>query len=378
MSNKIYFDEAVLINPHKGLEQGKEYAFVEMADARCFNRHPLKVDVRSYAKGARFADGDSLIAAIEPCMEQGKGFRAEGIKEGFASREFMVLRPCSENLDSMFLYYMMESPSARAMMKKMMTGAAGRRRVDKEQLKSMELNLPDLFEQHKISSALALTDDMVLNCEKRMEVAELLILAAYDHSLQQSTEVSKICLGKLCTLIKDWTEAEQTAAGTPHVGGEHMKSGGVFIVNWAFAAHTTGRKLKFAQEDVLLSRIRPENRKSGRAITEGIAADSIMVLRPKDDRLAGILTAAVAKEDFAFHTAVASGKGTVMHRIDWEGIRDYEISIPDEENLSAFYRIYTETAKMVRNAVQSAASARTIKNGIIMEKMNAVILSDIL
>lgn len=375
---KIIFDEVVRINPHKELERGKEYAFVEMANARCFNRHPLKVTVKAYGKGTRFADGDSLIAAIEPCMMQGKGFLAEGIAEGFASGEFMVLRPRSEELDSMFLYYMIESHSARTIMEGMMAGASGRRRVNKEQLKLMQLNLPDLTEQLKISTALALTDDIVLNCEKRIEAAESLILAAYAHSLQQSKEVGRMCIGELCTLMKDWTKAEEAAPGTIHLGGGHMKSGGVFIVSWDFATQATGRKLKFAQGDVLLSRIRPENRKSGQAITKGIAADSVMVLRPKDDRLAGILVAAVAEEDFAQHTSAASGKGTVMHRIDWEGIKDYEVCIPDEENLSAFSCVYMETVKMVHNAVQSMASARIIKDGIIREKMNAVILSDTL
>ncbi len=120
--------DVCIINPKgKSLDDDCDVSFVPMQSVS----EDGTVDVttiRKYGevkKGfTNFQDGDILFAKITPCMENGKGCIANGLKNGmgFGSTEFHVLRPKSELVTSEWIYYLTSWPEFRKECEKNMTG----------------------------------------------------------------------------------------------------------------------------------------------------------------------------------------------------------------------------------------------------------------
>ncbi len=124
-------------------------------------------DIRTYAdvkKGyTTFKENDVLFAKITPCMENGKGAVACGLKNGYGcgSSEFHVLR-ATELVIPEWLYYLTARESFRKEAEKHMTGSAGQRRVPRQYLENYTVNIPLLSQQEQqvqILSRLKLTID---------------------------------------------------------------------------------------------------------------------------------------------------------------------------------------------------------------------------
>ena len=78
-----------------------------------------------------FSEEDVLFAKITPCMENGKGTIAKGLKNklGFGSTEFHVLRPLNDISNARWLFQITKFKKFRENAEKSMTGSAGQKRV---------------------------------------------------------------------------------------------------------------------------------------------------------------------------------------------------------------------------------------------------------
>jgi type I restriction enzyme S subunit len=67
------FSAAVTVNPRVELKRGNEYPFVDMQAVDAGSRCAYAGEVRVFeGGGSRFAVGDTLMARITPCLENGK------------------------------------------------------------------------------------------------------------------------------------------------------------------------------------------------------------------------------------------------------------------------------------------------------------------
>jgi type I restriction enzyme, S subunit len=91
------------------------------------------IELRSGNSGSKFKNGDTLLARITPCIENGKTayiqFLPSGDDVAFGSTEFIVLR--SKTLCPEYVYLLARSKEFRDNAIKSMTGASGRQRVQK-------------------------------------------------------------------------------------------------------------------------------------------------------------------------------------------------------------------------------------------------------
>lgn len=175
----MFFTENILINPNVKLQKGKDYSFIEMADVACFSREPNKVVLKKYNSGVKFEQDDTVIARIEPCLQNGKSFYAKNIKCGFGSTEFLVFRPKNEKIDSKFLYYYLHTNYIRQIMISSMTGATGRQRVNNDIFESLEIELPDEKVQKRIGEILFTYDDLIENNQKQIKLLEEAAIRIY-------------------------------------------------------------------------------------------------------------------------------------------------------------------------------------------------------
>lgn len=170
---KARFLDVISLNPRVSLEKGCEYPFVEMANAVSGARKP-EIDVfqKYTGGGAKFEEGDTVIARIEPCLQNGKGFQCS-YKKGFGSTEFLVFRSIDKSvLDCNFLYYYMGQQSIREAMAKTMVGATGRQRVNNAVFNDLTISLPPFHIQNRLSTILSRYDTLIENYQKQIKLLE--------------------------------------------------------------------------------------------------------------------------------------------------------------------------------------------------------------
>ena len=147
------FENFCEINPNKksieNIEDSTEVSFIPMAAVSEKGEIDTS-EIKTYSEVKKgftsFSDKDVLFAKITPCMENGKGAVAEGLKNnlGFGSTEFHVLRPKQELCDSYWLYYLMSLPEFRKKAELNMKGSAGQKRVPANFLAKFEISLPPI------------------------------------------------------------------------------------------------------------------------------------------------------------------------------------------------------------------------------------------
>lgn len=167
------FLEYIELNPKVSLEKGKEYPFIEMNNVSTQYRDPEFIDIKEFDSGVRFQDGDTVIARITPCLQNGKRFYCKNIGSGFGSTEYLVFRSKDTNIvDSLFLYYFMNTDFIRKSMINSMTGATGRQRVNNDVFNTIDIKFPEIKTQCRIADILSAYDDLIENNQKQIKLLE--------------------------------------------------------------------------------------------------------------------------------------------------------------------------------------------------------------
>lgn len=167
------FLDYVTINPKITLNIGDIYPFVEMGNVSTCYREPVNIELKPFDSGVKFQDGDTVIARITPCLQNGKRFFCKNIGVGFGSTEFLVFRPKNNNeLDNRFLYYFMQKDLIVKKMIASMTGATGRQRVNNAVFQSLDVVFPDIDTQRRIADILSAYDDLIENSRKQIKLLE--------------------------------------------------------------------------------------------------------------------------------------------------------------------------------------------------------------
>lgn len=151
-------------NPRLSIKKGTVATKISMDKLRLFTKVVPSVEQAEFSGGTKFANGDTIMARITPCLENGKTAFVDCLKENeiaFGSTEFIVLRAKPGVSDSQFVYYLATSPEFRNVAIKSMVGSSGRQRVQQLVLENLELTVPKLPEQEKIGRFLAELDDKI-------------------------------------------------------------------------------------------------------------------------------------------------------------------------------------------------------------------------
>ncbi len=128
--------EVIDINPTRPLRKGEIAPYLDMANMPTRGHSPDAVIDRPFGSGMRFVNGDTLVARITPCLENGKTAYVDflnGGQVGWGSTEYIVLRP-KPPLPTEFAYCLARSEEFRDFAIQSMTGSSGRQRVPAESL----------------------------------------------------------------------------------------------------------------------------------------------------------------------------------------------------------------------------------------------------
>ena len=187
-------------NPRESLAKGVVTKKVAMDKLQPFCRDILGYELEPFSGGTKFRNGDTIMARITPCLENGKTAKVAVLDDGevgFGSTEYIVFR-AKDGVDEDFIYYLVCSPLVREPAIKSMVGSSGRQRVQMDVVQNLEIMVPDYEEQKRISGILKSLDDKI---EKNVKINENLLqqaLCLYMSLIDGKPKNG--CIGDYCTL----------------------------------------------------------------------------------------------------------------------------------------------------------------------------------
>lgn len=155
--------EIVDFNPRESLPKGKKAKKIGMDKLQPFCRDILSYEIETFTGGTKFRNGDTIMAKITPCLENGKTAKVDILDDdeiGFGSTEYMVFR-AKTGVDEDFLYYLVCSSIIREPAIKSMIGSSGRQRVQTDVIQNLEIAIPSYEEQRLIGKFLRNLDDKI-------------------------------------------------------------------------------------------------------------------------------------------------------------------------------------------------------------------------
>lgn len=382
--------DVCIINPKgKSLDNDCDVSFVPMQSVS----EDGTVDVttiRKYGevkKGfTNFQDGDILFAKITPCMENGKGCIANGLKNGmgFGSTEFHVLRPKSELVTSEWIYYLTSWPEFRKECEKNMTGSAGQKRVPKTFLENYQIDIPSLDEQDRITAQLDKVSDLIAKRRAQLDKLDLLVKARFVEMF-----------GDVETNPMNWPTStigavvDSIEAGWSGNGTQREKQPGEIAV-LKVSAVTKGyfipseckvlddqeniKKYVFPQKgDLLFSRANTREMVGATAVIsedypELILPDKLWKIRFIDGinvhYMKQVLSSKSVREKFS---AASTGTSGSMYNVSMDKFKQIKIPVPPADSQDNFSQFVEQTERMKNYIASSLDKLETMKKALMQE-----------
>ena len=131
-------------NPGETLRKGNEAPYIEMSSLPTIGCWPEPPVMRPYGSGMRFRNGDTLLARITPCLENGKTAFIQCLPDntvGWGSTEYIVMRT-KPTIPAEFAYLLAREDAFRDQAIRSMTGTSGRQRVQADSVAAFNLVSP--------------------------------------------------------------------------------------------------------------------------------------------------------------------------------------------------------------------------------------------
>ena len=193
--------DIVEFNPTERLPKGAIAKKIPMDILQPFTKDIFQYELQPYNGGAKFRNGDTIMARITPCLENGKVSKVNILTKdevGFGSTEYIVLRAIPNVSDPDFIYYLTISDFVRAPAIKSMVGSSGRQRVQQNVLETLKLPLPPYDEQKKIAAILSALDEKIAinreindNLEQQTASLYFSMFVSYDYYANMEFEDSE-------------------------------------------------------------------------------------------------------------------------------------------------------------------------------------------
>ena len=250
---KYKLGDVSIINPRETIKKGTIAKKVDMAVLQPFTRKIPSFELLEYKGGTKFRNGDTIMARITPCLENGKTSQVSILDDneiGFGSTEYIVFRAKEGISDCNFLYYLVCSDIVRDPAIKSMVGSSGRQRVQTDVIQNLEIDLPSFETQKQIASILSALDDKIeLNnrINENLEQQAQAIFKSWFVDFEpfggvMPEDMREVPLNELCEIV--------TKGTTPTTIGKHFSDKGInFLKAESILQNHSFDRNKFAHID---------------------------------------------------------------------------------------------------------------------------------
>lgn len=282
-----------------------------------------------YAGGAKFENGDTIMARITPCLENGKhAFISLLDKDeiAYGSTEYIVIRGREGISDNRFVYYLTHFPAFKNAAVKSMVGTSGRQRAQVDVLENLKMRLPSLSYQKAVADILSKLDDKIAVNKQINDNLEQQAQALFDEVLMDT----KLPRNRF---LKDYAfvnPARSMKKGeiARYIDMSSLPTKGSFPSDWVDKPYNGG--MKFKNGDTLMARITPclENGKT--AYINFLNKDEIafgsteyIVMAPHEGIPSEMFYFLARNEDFVSYAVAHMNGSSGRQRVSASDIENY-------------------------------------------------------
>ena len=165
-------------NPKRTIKKGQKARKITMDLLIPHSKTIRNWNYEPYSGGAKFQNGDTIMARITPCLENGKHAFVSILDKGeiaYGSTEYFVFCGKEDVSDNDFVYYLTKTPLFRDTAIKSMVGSSGRQRAQMDVLENLKMLVPkDISDQRRIASILSSLDRKIeLNNKINADLEEM-------------------------------------------------------------------------------------------------------------------------------------------------------------------------------------------------------------
>lgn len=135
------------INPTRSIKKGEVATYLDMKNMPTSGSFPTAWEKKEFAGGMKFKNGDTLMARITPCLENGKVAFVNFLDDqeiAFGSTEYIVMT-AKDMIFPELLYTLCRFPSFVSYATKNMNGSSGRQRVSGETIADYKMVIAPNF-----------------------------------------------------------------------------------------------------------------------------------------------------------------------------------------------------------------------------------------
>ena len=381
---KYKLQEIVDINPTESLKKGTVAKKIGMDILQPYTRAIPSYTLEPFSGGTKFRNGDTIMARITPCLENGKTAMVNILDKdeiGFGSTEYIVFRAKEGITDPFFIYYLVASSEIREPAIKSMVGSSGRQRVQTDVVSNLSIKLPSLPTQQKIAAILSSLDDKIELNNKINENLEQQAQEIYKN-ICQNAETRKF--EDLISSIETGTRPKGGAelSGIPSIGAEKIEGLGKYdYSNEKYISLEFFSKMKrgiVLSKDVLLYKDGAYTGKSSMALNgfphkECAVNEHVFILRTKDNYAQFFLYCTLKNPDI--HKSIynlACGKAA-QPGLNQQELLTVNIPLLAKENIEKFEET---VSPLMNNIAENALENRnlaTIRDTLLPKLMNGEI-----
>jgi len=411
----MILNDFVNINPRESISKNTKARKIPMDALGNFTKKIPSYSLEEFKGGTKFRNGDTLLARITPCLENGKTAFVDILDENeiaFGSTEYIILREKKGVSDKNFVYYLSISPILRRVAIQSMTGSSGRQRVQTDVLKNTEFKFPPLPEQKAIAHILGSLDNKIelnrqmnqtleqmaqalfkswfvdfdpvvdnalaqgkaipeefteraarrIEAKSKFKALPEYILKFFPSEFELTDEMEWIPKGWKAKTVDELISVNPTTkllkdTVAPYVDMKALPTEG-------FSVHDVIQKefkggAKYKQGDVLLARITPclENGKAGVVdfLNEGevgFGSTEFIVFREKENIKTSYIACLMRLEPFKNHCTQSMVGSSGRQRVQNACFSNYYLAVPDtKEIFKMFYENVDSSFKKIRSNI---------------------------
>ena len=379
MATRARLFEYIDINPKETLPKGTFAKKISMDKLQPFCREVLEYELSEFSGGAKFRNGDTIMARITPCLENGKTAMVnilEANEVGFGSTEYIVFRAKKGLTIPDFVYYLVCSSFVREPAIKSMVGSSGRQRVQTDVIQNLEIPFPSLPEQEKIASVLMTLDDKIALNNAINNNLEQQAMAIYQQMFTDNPDPTW-AEGSLSDIAN--ITMGQSPSGSSY---NEERIGSVFFQGRAefgfrfptIRLYTTEPKRMACANDTLMS-VRAPVGDLNVAHTDCCIGRGLAAIHSKTNHQSFVLYTMFSLKK---QLNVFNGEGTVFGSINRNSLNDMPILIPPDDTIEAFERVVAPMDAAIRNNFDEICRLQEIRDSLLPNLMSGELdVSDI-
>ena len=372
--------DVVEFNPAEKIVKGTLAKKIAMEKLQPFCRTVTGYEVEKYNGGVKFRNGDTIMARITPCLENGKTARIDVLDDdeiGFGSTEYVVFRAKENVTVPDFVYYLIRSEVVREPAIKSMVGTSGRQQVQTDYVRNIVINLPPLETQKKIAAVLSALDDKIeLNNAINKNLEE------QARTIYKNMFVDNFNPDWKSGTLGEFVEVKR--GGSPRPIQDYLSDEGL-------------RWLKISDVTALASpyviKIKEHIKESGLNKTVFLSSGSLVLSNSATPGIPKILDVDTCIHDgwlyfsdskfskyflylyfkYVKNQLINLGNGSVFTNLKIEIVKSFPVSLPDEKTLSRFDEIIAPLFESMKNIIRENQKLSELRDALLPRLMSGEI-----